>query len=188
MVRGQVEVPPPETVGSFDDYYRSDKTPLIGFVLKLGAEPVEAEDAAQDAMEEIFMRWDRIGGSNPAAYARRVAERKYVRSRARTGIELEKLRLVDWAAERAFPGVEQVLLRDQARWLIQIMQDLPYEQRRVFAWHADGFGTAEIAGSIGKPESTVRSNLRHARAAVRKALAARVPSNTSATGRKEAGQ
>ena len=186
MVCDQVEDPPPENGGAFDAYYRFDNKRLIGFVMKLGATLQEAEDAAHEAMAEVFTRWDRIGSTNPAAYARTTAENKYIRSQARARSELKKLQLADWASERSVSDVHDFLLKEEARGLITMMQELPMEQRRVLAWYADGFEVAAIAEAIERPEATVRSNLRHARKSIKKRMAVRDDAAT-VNARKEAG-
>ncbi|MFD6694988.1 RNA polymerase sigma factor [Micromonospora aurantiaca (nom. illeg.)] len=188
MARDQVELPPPESGSAFDNYYRSDSKRLFSFLLKLGATIQEAEDASQDAWEEVFTRWDVIGSTNPAAYARTVAEQRFIRSRARTKSEHEKLMQAGWATERPFADTHYVLLKDEAQRLIKIMQGLPYAQRRVLAWSIDGFKNAEIAEAIEQPVATVRSNLRHAKDKVKAAVAAQRTKNTSSAGRKEAGK
>jgi DNA-directed RNA polymerase specialized sigma24 family protein len=46
---------------------------------------------------------------------------------------------------------------------LELLEALPMVQRQVFALQTDGFSEKEIAEITGRKESTVRSNLRHAR-------------------------
>jgi len=52
----------------------------------------------------------------------------------------------------------------------QLFQLLPEAQQQVLALHYDDFGTKDIARMLGMSESTVRSNLRHGRARLKKEL------------------
>lgn len=162
MPREQGESPPASGSSiEFDDYYRSDHARLIGFAMRLGANIEEAQDAAQDAMTEVFKNWDRM--NEPRAYARVVAERRFLRSRAKVARELESLERAGWASERPVNDPEYLILKQEGTWLVRTLQRLPYEQRRVMAWHLDGFSDKEIAVRVERPEATVRSNLRHAK-------------------------
>lgn len=60
-------------------------------------------------------------------------------------------------------GVEKVQVA-------QLFQLLPEAQQQVLALHYDDFKTAEIARMLEMPENTVRSNLRHGRARLKKEL------------------
>lgn len=179
------ELNPPEPGGGFaefGDYYRSDDKKLIAFVMRLGASRQEAEDACHDAMEEIFKRWNRVGTTNPAAYARTVAERRYIGSKARAASDLTKLAEAGWG--NIHP--DTVIFSKKAQDLLQLMETLSFQQRRVLAWNLDGFSTREIAEMTDQHEATVRSNLRHAKDKMRSLFNAQLKKMAPSAGRRPA--
>ncbi len=161
MAREQVELPPPESWSDFDEFYRSSDKKIMRFVMRLGGTLQEAEDAMQEAMTAVYGAWDRM--THPGAYARVVAERRYLASAARYRREQEKLGLADWAIPVPARDPDAVIFAEEARQVLTAIRSLPYEQRRILAWSLDGYSTKEIAAALEKPEATIRSNLRHAR-------------------------
>jgi DNA-directed RNA polymerase specialized sigma24 family protein len=61
-------------------------------------------------------------------------------------------------------------LNDEVDEVLGVLVRLPYWQRKVMAWYYDGYSIREIADLTGKPESTIRSHLRHARDRLRLAI------------------
>lgn len=157
--------PSPEGPVEFDEYYRQDERPLYGFLLKLGAKYFEAADTVQETMTEAYSKWDRI--TNPWAWTRTVAERIFLASKARPVDELARLAKAAWATEIPTLDPEQYILREEAQELIKLLQKVSFQQRRVLAWHLDGFSNKEIALIVGGSEATVASNLRHAKNKIR---------------------
>ncbi|MEV0133046.1 sigma-70 family RNA polymerase sigma factor [Dactylosporangium sp. NPDC050688] len=154
---------------------------MTAFLLKVGASLPEAQDSAQHALTAVFTRWEQLRSTKPAAYARTVALRHYLASRARSVKDDEKLALSDWASERAAAAAAEhsVIIKAEQRRLIEMMQELPFGQRRVLALYIDGFSTAEIADITRVDEGTVRSHLRHARAKVKTLMTDRQPNATT---------
>ncbi|MFD0034969.1 sigma factor [Streptomyces sp. NPDC127172] len=62
----------------FATVYRAELVPLIRFVMKHGARPQEAADAAQEAFVQAYKTWDTI--SFPERWLRTVAPRIYFRA------------------------------------------------------------------------------------------------------------
>jgi RNA polymerase sigma factor (sigma-70 family) len=161
MAREQVELPPPESWSDFDEFYRASDKKIMRFVMRLGGNVQEAEDAMQEAMTAVYGAWDRM--THPSAYARVVAERRYLASAARHRREQERLAQADWTTPTPARDPDTVIFAEEARRVLTAVRSLPYAQRRVMAWHLDEYSTKEIAAALDQPEATIRSNLRHAR-------------------------
>lgn len=145
----------------FSVFYRGFVRTLVGFLIAQGARSVEAAEIAQDAMREIYTRWDDI--ENPEAYARKTASRAWARAVA--SIEED---LVDVVPEKT------PLLRHQAateEWeekqdALRLLRRLPSRQRQVLAWTLNGYKPTEIAEQLGMKPSAVRASLNKARRAI----------------------
>ena len=75
------------------------------------------------------------------------------------------------AAPSGFGPVRRIESRQQARQLLAALEQLPAAQRDSFLLQAEGeMSVAEIAAATGVGIETVRSRLRYARAALRRAL------------------
>jgi len=146
--------------GSFRDFFQEQRPRVTFTVVMSGATLAEAEDAAQEAMREIALKWGRI--EFPAAYARIIALRSFWRERNRLVREGTRLSAAgargDWPAMS--PTVE---LDESSEYVLNLLNSLPREQRTVMALTVDGYDSAAIAEMTGQPAATVRSNLRHAR-------------------------
>jgi RNA polymerase sigma-70 factor (ECF subfamily) len=147
----------------YDDFFRQHFLRLVLFVMKLGAGRDEAEDAAQEAMCRAYRFWNSI--ESPSGWVRVVAERVYLSSSVRA----KKERNVA-ATFQAADAVDPLMPNDETGNVLSVLVQLPYWQRKVMAWHYDGYTIREIAEITGKPESTIRSHLRHARDRLRLVL------------------
>lgn len=174
----------PQTVSKqaareFATFYRDNRLRVTHFLMKLGATRDEAEDTTQQAMQDLLRRWTLI--QQPRAWIYVAAERQLRRNLKRQSRE-PVYEAIEQACESGTarsawhggPMHHQDLegFGDEARRVIELLRQLPPEQRRVMAYTLDGFGASEIAERIGKPVETVRSNLRHARARLTRALQA----------------
>ncbi|MEO3822756.1 sigma-70 family RNA polymerase sigma factor [Actinomadura sp. B10D3] len=149
----------PSSLAGFPSYYRTDFTPLISFVMNLGAKPEEARDVAQEAMQAAMRSWSEI--EYPHAFTRKVAERVYLR-------EAQKHRRIREAVlsdvhHRTVASPDIAVQQAGGRLVLELLTLLPSEQRAVMAWTIDGYSPSEIAEITGHRPATVRSHLRHAR-------------------------
>jgi RNA polymerase sigma-70 factor (ECF subfamily) len=144
-----------DEIEPFARFYRDHYLRLVLFLMHSGASLQEAEDAAQETMAGAFETWS--GLRDPAAWVRVVAYRKHVASSVRT-----RRSLASWVRAGA-PHEETELFTDQERLVINVLRQLPPSQREVMAWFYDGYRPVEIAAKVGKPATTVRSDLRHRR-------------------------
>ncbi len=134
---------------------------------------LDADDAAQDGFLAAWRAIDRYDPTRPFGpwllrivlnQARDQRRRRAVRAaEPLTGAEPARAAGPDTEAHRA-------LLRERLR---EALAALPERQRvAVTLFDGEGYPHAEIAALLGIPEGTVRSDLFHARRALRAALAA----------------
>jgi RNA polymerase sigma-70 factor (ECF subfamily) len=180
---------PPDPRPDFDTFYRENVGGLIAFVTWLGAEPADVDDIVQGAMIAVHSRWDAI--DRPWAYARTVASRLFFHDRERHARQRR-------AEERAVAGTASdgsddprpglagsVVFKEEMQYVLDVLRTLPDEQRLAMAWCIDGFSPTETAALTGRNADTVRSNLRHARAALAKVVMAQEASSGLGGGRRD---
>ncbi|MGC5529950.1 RNA polymerase sigma factor [Streptomyces sp. SR-10] len=145
-------------------FYSEHLAVLTRFVMRLGASPYEAADAAHVAFVEAFPRWDRI--TAPRAWLRTVAARAYMRQ---TGL---RDRPTESLPDR--PGghcpLDEVVLKEQEQRVYSALGMLSPRQRQVMAWHLDGFSHTEISEELGITVEAVRQNYARARTSLKKSL------------------
>jgi DNA-directed RNA polymerase specialized sigma24 family protein len=152
---------------SFDEFYRGELPRLVVFVRnRMRATWEEAADAAQDALVAALVHWEEI--TNPRAWVRVTAERKFLRHQLRSRQGTELARRPGWGVSG---GYASPAVCEETEMVLEAIKWLPPAQRRVMAWYFDGYAPAEIAGILGEDAPTVRSNLRHARRRLAEALA-----------------
>lgn len=156
----------------FADYVAGQRPALMRFATVLTCRTWLADDLVSDVLGRAFERWDRISAlDEPHAYVRRMVVNEYLSWRkrlARTAprAEVEVAELSDGADERAE--------RDA---MIRLLAALPRKQRAavVLRYYA-GLPDREIAAHLGCRETTVRSQIHRALAALRIDLTADSPS------------
>ncbi|MFJ5034552.1 RNA polymerase sigma factor [Streptomyces sp. NPDC088560] len=145
-------------------FYSEHLAMLTRFVMRLGASPHEAAEAAHAAFVEAFPKWSQI--TTPRAWLRTVATRAYLRQ---TGLRDQ---LTDTVPDQ--PGGEcpltAVVLKDEEQYVYKALGMLPPRQRQVMAWHLDGFAHSEISDELGITVEAVRQNYARARASLKRAL------------------
>ncbi|GAA2359383.1 sigma-70 family RNA polymerase sigma factor [Streptomyces cuspidosporus] len=151
---------------AFAEYYQQDFLALTRFVMRLGAAPHEAADAAQSAFVLAFEQWDSI--RNPGAWLRTVAKRRL--DALRSGVVREQLadRLPDLPGGRC--PVAAVELGEEEARVYEALSWLPTRQREVMAWTLDGYRPQEIAQIMGITPEAARKNLERGRALLKQAL------------------
>jgi RNA polymerase sigma-70 factor, ECF subfamily len=134
-------------------------------------DPHDADDAVQDATFSAWRHFDRYDPARPFApwFLRIVvnAAADLRRRRAVRRAEAVPERIQDPGPSPEL-SADRALLRDR---LDAALRTLPERRRIAVVMHdAEGFGHAEIAGMLGVPEGTIRSDVFHARRALRIAL------------------
>ena len=133
--------------------------------------PEDADDAAQDAMLSALLKLDQYDPRRPFGpwLLRIVANAATDRRRRRTVRRAEPLDVgLTAGGPRPDTTVERRALGERLR---QALAELP-ERRRlaVVLFDVEGYSHAEIAGMLGLPEGTVRSEVFHARRRLRALL------------------
>ena len=135
--------------GSLEAVYRASWLGLTRLAYLLIGDRNEAEDAVQTVFMTAAARWDRI--DEPAAYLRRAVVNRAHDAHRRT------LRTPAIATPRVPPGEPDL---DEA-WTF--IQELPVAQRAVVVLRFyEDLGLTDIASVLGRPPSTVRSDLHRA--------------------------
>jgi RNA polymerase sigma-70 factor (ECF subfamily) len=144
----------------FDEFYAAH---FAGLVVQLRAglgDLAEAQDLAQEAFSRAWGHWDRlVDYDDPVAWVRRAAWNLVINHwrRRRTVLRFIARQRPEHAPG---PGPDRIALSDALR-------RLPENQRRaVVLFYLADLSTAQIAQECGVPESTVRSWLHRARAAL----------------------
>ncbi|WP_275477356.1 RNA polymerase sigma factor [Streptomyces roseifaciens] len=155
----------PAELPVFAAFFTAEYPRVVHSLMRAGATYEEAEDAAQDAMQELLRNWP--GCKSPAGWVRKVAWHAYCkkaeRNRRRLALESRSARLSGPASpDRAEP--------DEHEKVLEILRGLPPRQGQVLALHLDGYSAQETAELLSVKASTVRSNLRHAIATLRSLL------------------
>lgn len=156
LTRGQA------AIHDFVTLYKSEMPRLVRFILKHGATPQEAADAAQTAFASAWETWEGI--REPKAWLRTVALREYFRRPVQeTSVECPP-------DEVAQPLLDSLELGEQERNVMAALATLPMKQRQVMAWHYDGFSHDQIARQMRITEQAVRQNLHRARTRLKELL------------------
>lgn len=163
----QVETLPIQQDRMFREFFVEHRPRLTSVLMMAGATRQDADDAAQEAMREVFLKWSNI--DFPATYARTVALRTLSHAHKRRKRENDLLTRA--ASGGAWPNTQPVTELDAtSEYVMALLKTLSPEQRTVMALTVDGYSPAEIAEMTGQPAATVRSNLRHARTNLAKRL------------------
>jgi RNA polymerase sigma-70 factor (ECF subfamily) len=145
----------------FSLFYKEDLPRLVGFLVVHGARSVVAADLAQEAMAEVYRKWDSI--DSPRAWVRTVATRMWWRWQ-----HISQQQHIENPSEHVLLSEAASDEIETGHAFIAAIRRLPPEQRQVMAWTYDGYRPTEIAAILGKNPATVRSTLRAAREALRR--------------------
>ncbi|UGQ13536.1 sigma-70 family RNA polymerase sigma factor [Yinghuangia sp. ASG 101] len=137
---------------------------LTRFVMRLGASPYEAAEAAQSAFVEAFPKWSQI--TTPPAWLRTVAARAYLRQ---TQIREQPTDAIPERSGGACP-LAALVLKDEEQRVYAALSSLSPRQRQVMAWHLDGFSHSEISEELGMTAEAVRQNYARARVSLKRTL------------------
>lgn len=135
-------------------------------LIALGASRADAEDATQEAMIKAWEEWGSI--ESPRAWVSKVAYRAYLRKVHSRDRKAEPL---DGSFEDPATDSDLVVFADEQQRVLRLLRALPPGQRAIAACFYDGLACEEIAEAVNKPPSTVRSQLRHARTALKEMIA-----------------
>ena len=128
----------------------------------------DAEDAVQEAFLHAYRALDRFRTDQPfGAWLHRIVANAALDVARRTKVR-DADELGDTLAAPFHDPAERGELRARLQSALALLGE---RQRAVIVLHdVEGFKHAEIGGMLGIPEGTARSDLHHARAALRRAL------------------
>jgi RNA polymerase sigma-70 factor (ECF subfamily) len=144
----------------FRRFYASEYPDVAGYCLALTADPALADELAQEAMTQVYVRWARL--RTPRGYAFRVAA-----NLARDHWRRRDRELATWS-DLAAHAVPQ-LGADATVW--DAVRRLPRAQRDVVLLHyLYDLPIADVATAIRRPVGTVKRRLHEGRALLAAAL------------------
>jgi RNA polymerase sigma-70 factor (ECF subfamily) len=148
----------------FSEFYSREIGLLVAFVRRAGYGWHQASDAAQEAMVRALVAWSEL--QQPRAWLRTVAPRIAANEAARNGEGIQRAVAGGWL-DSTHTDPETAILGYEHEQLLADLAALPERQRLVMAWALDGFDHNEISEQLEMSRATVRSNLRHARKALK---------------------
>ncbi|WP_327350268.1 RNA polymerase sigma factor [Streptomyces sp. NBC_01304] len=153
-------MPAAPVVDEFAKLYKQEMPFLTRFLMRLGASPYEAADAAHEAfIAALPDKWESL--EFPRAWLRTTAHRCYLKQNDR------RTRPVDPVPDR--PGgtcpVATVTLKEGNQRVLDALAQLPPTQQQVMAWAQDGFTYEETSKALEMTVAAVRQN--HCRARTR---------------------
>ena len=145
----------------FDEFYLGSVRKVTAQLVALLGDPVEAEDAVQEAYARAWQRWDSVSRmDDPVGWVRVVAYRIKVstwRSAVRRTV----------AHRRHGPPGDVPDLSPDSVVLVAALKKIPEAQRRaIVLFHLAGLTIEQIAAEVGAPAGTVKARLSRGRAAL----------------------
>lgn len=154
----------------FSEFYVAEAKALVNFVIRLGASPHDAADAAQTALAMLYEAWHTV--THPRAWVRTVAKRSYLRSAPSTAAEITTDTVPELPTPLLSPPDYAEVL-ESTRDLVDLLNQLPFRQRMIMSWRMDGFNDTEIARELQTTRTAVSTEAGRARATLKHILAAR---------------
>jgi RNA polymerase sigma-70 factor (ECF subfamily) len=152
------------TESGFASFFHDRFSRTVVLLIAMGASRADAEDATQEAMVRAWQKWDSI--DSPRAWVCTVAYRAYLRQARAQQRYAESL---DESAREPAAEPDPSAFADEQQ-VLRLLRALSPGQRVIAACFYDGLTCEEIAKVVEKPPATVRSQLRHARKALREMI------------------
>jgi RNA polymerase sigma factor (sigma-70 family) len=151
-----------DVTARFTAIYEAKFSILVKILQVMGASPEEAEDAAQDAMTDLF-RHLKAGGEpllTPEGWVLTAAKhfffKRRKRDRARLMLEIKEFPPHDWVDG-------EMTALDEQQWAEQVLDHLTPAQGKVIRLVITGASTSEIAEKLGMTNGNVRQHRKHGR-------------------------
>ncbi|HUZ25171.1 MAG TPA: SigE family RNA polymerase sigma factor [Streptosporangiaceae bacterium] len=152
---------------AFEDFARVHGDSLVRLSFVLSGDRGKAEDAAQEALTGVYLRWGRL--DDPLSYARRSVVNATKDQWRHLGRRDRLERTAAWQPQESPPLLDDVVA-DRDR-LIQALRRLSYGQRAVIVlryWLQ--LSEQETARALGNSAGTVKSQASRALARLREEL------------------
>jgi RNA polymerase sigma factor (sigma-70 family) len=151
----------------YSSFYKESVPRLIAFLRWQGVPLAEAADCVQEALiQALPPKWETI--KSPYAWCRVTASRIYHR-RLSNCKEIPTAEVELTGCPLIAPGTNAEAI-ERHHQVLRLVDQLAPRQREVIAWAYDGASPGETAEGLGMNVSTVRSTLRHARAALNRMI------------------
>jgi DNA-directed RNA polymerase specialized sigma24 family protein len=149
---------------TFVSFYYAEFRRVVRFLMKNGATLTEAQDATQEAMIQAWRRWGDLTrpGNSPGGWIRKVAFRAFVKTVPQRPSSHDDMPVA--------AGEVVVEMSERAQLVFRLLAMLPYMQRMVLAYSADGFNDRLIAVELDTTPVAVRKNRQRGREAMKKLL------------------
>lgn len=135
----------------FHGFVESTSPRLLTTAWMLTGDPAGAEDLVQETLERVYVRWGRLRGDNPVAYARRVLVNLHTDRWRKTRREVLAGTTPELVARSADP-TDRVSL-------VAALQQLPTREREcVVLRHYLDLSERETATTLGVSVGTVKSS------------------------------
>jgi RNA polymerase sigma-70 factor (sigma-E family) len=152
---------------AFEEFVQQHGDSFVRLAHALCGDRAQAEDAVQEALTRVYLRWPRL--KEPLPYARRAVVNA-TRDQARNVIRRERRELTAAGQPATVPALLDDTVADRDR-LVQALRRLPYGQRAVIVlryWHQ--LSEQETAQVLGNSVGTVKSQTSRALARLREEL------------------
>jgi RNA polymerase sigma factor (sigma-70 family) len=153
----------PATAGhSFEEFFAAERSRLMGALVVMTNDRVEAEEILQDAFLALWERWDRVAVmEEPVGFLYRTAMNVFRKRLRRAGVAVRKaVHLLPKADELA-----AVEARDEAVRLLARLT--PRERAAIVLTAYLGFSSEEAGQLLGIRATTIRVLTNRARASLR---------------------
>ena len=137
----------------FGELVRRHGSAVRGLLRRMGAQPSEADDVAQDAFLTAFQRCSEFRGEGTfAAWVKRIAARLYLKRKSKDSRYVAEIE-----SEEAAPAIDTPGLVD----LDEALKSLSETERLcVSLCHGAGLSHPEIAAAMNLPLGTVKSHVK----------------------------
>jgi RNA polymerase sigma-70 factor (ECF subfamily) len=154
------------SLAGFEDVYRAERSGLVRYLMTMGADQYQADDAVQAAFARAWSGWDVIG--HPRGWLYRVALHEYYQADRRSREVPAGDELPDVPAP--LDSGDIAVLNEEEEMVRAAVAALPGRQRQVMALLLAGFTTAQIAAELGCDQAAVRQSQVRARDALARRL------------------
>ena len=149
----------------FAEYMHAQRPALMRFATVLTGQTWLADDLVSDVLGRAFERWHTIGNmTRPHAYVRKMIVNEYLSWRRR----LQRTQPSDDLEDRSAQVDDGTIEHAERDAMIALLNTLAHRQRAaVVLRYYVGLSDSEVAAELGCRESTVRSQISRALAALR---------------------
>ncbi|MGB3410462.1 MAG: SigE family RNA polymerase sigma factor [Microthrixaceae bacterium] len=151
----------------FDEFYRAEFAGFVGLTTGLIGRRAGAEDLVQEAMIELYRRWDRVGAyDSPRGWVRRViVQRAQKVAKKRSNERVAHLRAAP--LHEGNRSTSDLIDED----LLDGLRGLPHQQRVAVVLHyLEDCSVKQLADEMGLAEGTVKVHLFRGRTALAEVL------------------